>query len=199
MISILSLCFIASVCATCPTVTPPTNFSLDSWITNNEPGNFSWYMHQMMPISYLPESNFYCVAARYEAGDKVKVFNYLNVEKVNGETKSTNICGTVKNKEAPAELTVAPCFLPAFLGGPYWIVHYDEKSGLGLISGGQPTVETPNGCRTGTGVNGSGLWIALRTQERNEDLIQRGRAILSDLGFDVTVLLNVNHKECKYQ
>merc|ERR1719231_42033 len=140
----------------------------------------------MMPISYLPENNFFCVAARYEvAGDsKVKVFNYLNVDEVNGKVMSTNICGTVEDQAQPAELTVAPCFLPTFLGGPYWILYFDNEAGLGLVSGGQPTIETENGCRTGTGVNGSGLWIALRTQERDEELVQKGERMLRDLGFD---------------
>jgi lipocalin len=153
-----------------------------------------------MPISYLPVNRFFCTAARYsrDGDEKVKVYNYENIDKVNGEASSTNICGTVKNASEPAELIVAPCFLPIALGGPYWIVHYDAEKGLGLISGGQPTHEGANGCRTGTGENGSGLWIALRTSERNESLIKEGRAILSKLGYDITVLQDIKHEGCAY-
>jgi hypothetical protein len=126
------------------------------------------------------------------------VFNYENENKVNGKPSSTNICGTVKNSSEPAELIVAPCFLPIALGGPYWVVHYDAKKGLGLISGGQPTKEGTNGCRTGTGENDSGLWIALRTQARDESLITEGRSILSKLGYDITVLKDIMHQGCTY-
>ena len=154
----------------------------------------------MMPILYLPKTSFYCVAARYSSDgpNKVKVYNYDNKGKVNGAAHSTNICGTVANASEPAELTVAPCFLPLSLGGPYWVLHFDDDEGLGLISGGQPTKQGPNGCRTGSGENGSGLWIALRTQARNESLIDKGRALLKDFGFDVTILEDVNHEGCTY-
>ena len=189
----------------CPTLHPPTDFNVSDWAVNPkapQTGDFSWYFHSMMPISYLPEDVFYCVAARYTGGataDKIKVYNYENHDKVGGKVGSTNICGEVRDPSQPAELSVAPCFLPSILGGPYWILHYNATAGLGLISGGQPTDEGPDGCKTGTGENGSGLWIALRTQQRDEGLVARGQALLKGMGFDTGVLRDVVHEGCTYK
>ena len=57
---------------------------------------------------------------------------------------------------------MAPCFLPKFAAGPYWVLEYNEEEGYALISGGQPTTETPAGCKNGEGKNNSGLWIFSR-------------------------------------
>lgn len=61
-----------------------------------------------------------------------------------------------------------------------------------LVSGGPPTEMTPSGkCRTGSGVNGSGLWIFTRAQKRDPVLINKIRAIASAKGFDLSVLIDV--------
>jgi lipocalin len=147
----------------------------------------------------LIQKKKWCCRYQVAAANKIKVYNYLTADKVNGEVHSTNICGTVEDTSEPAELKVAPCFLPTLLGGPYWIIYFDQESGLGLVSGGQPTNETPTGCRTGTGVNGSGLWIALRTAARDEKLITKGRSILQGMGYDITILKDVEHAGCTYK
>merc|ERR1719222_72236 len=73
----------------------------------------------------------------------------------------TTICAKVVNETA-GKLEVSPCFLPTFLAGPYWIVAFDKEEGWALVSGGAPKNRGMNGCRTGTGTNGSGLWIFTR-------------------------------------
>merc|ERR1711963_169321 len=86
-----------------------------------------------------------------------------------------DICAQVPNDNEPAALRVAPCFLPTFLGGPYWVLDYNEQEGYALISGGQPTIETDQGCKTGDGTNDSGLWIFTREVFPAAGLVQKVR------------------------
>ena len=96
-----------------------------------------------------------------------------------------------------SKLKVAPCFLPKIFSGDYWVVAYDEGEGYALVSGGQPTKQGQNGlCTTGTGTNGSGLWIFTRKQERDEALVTKVRSIATDKGFDISVLNDVDQTNC---
>ena len=106
-----------------------------------------------------------------------------------------------------SKLAVAPCFLPKALSGPYWIVAYDEGMGYALISGGQPDLLSFSslngdfiGCTTGAGINNSGLWIFSRSPYRDEGLISFVRALAVDMGFDVSVLNDVDQspETCGY-
>ena len=74
---------------------------------------------------------------------------------------------------------------------------YDESAGVALISGGQPTIQGPNGCRSNSGVtNGSGLWIFTRSQARDEALVTQARAEATAQGFDLGVLNDVDNTKC---
>jgi hypothetical protein len=106
-----------------------------------------------------------------------------------------------------SKLAVAPCFLPKALSGPYWIVAYDEGMGYALISGGQPKLLSYDdttgefiGCTTGAGINNSGLWIFSRSPYRDQDLISYVRNLAVDMGFDVSVLNDVDQspETCGY-
>jgi len=102
-------------------------------------------------------------------------------------------------EEAESKLAVAPCFLPRIFAGPYWVVAYNETEGYALISGGQPTIPSGNGdglCKTGTGINDSGLWIFSRNQTRDDALITKVRGIAVEAGFDLSVLNDVDHTMC---
>jgi hypothetical protein len=117
---------------------------------------------------------------------------------------------------------VAPCFLPSSFAGPYWIVAFSVQEGWALVSGGPPTLPGANGtCRTGTGVNGSGLWIFTRQQRRDGAIVDKVRAIaaqkgnrsppdnnigvwlcslpmsLPRAGFDLSVLVDIDQSNCK--
>jgi hypothetical protein len=52
------------------------------------------------------------------------VFNYSNLDKVNGQVKSTNphLVATIRDPTQPSKLAVGPPFLPVALAGPYWVV-----------------------------------------------------------------------------
>ncbi|CAE7270952.1 unnamed protein product [Symbiodinium necroappetens] len=49
---------------------------------------------------------------------------------------------------------------------------------------------------TGSGTNGSGLWIFTRDQKRDEALVQKVRAIAAQKGFDLSVLNDVDQSAC---
>ena len=96
----------------------------------------------------------------------IGVYNYDNHGYVNSPNLSIAVlCADITNFTSYSQLAVRPCQLPPASAGPYWILYFDEATGLGLVSGGPPTETTPNGqCRTGEGVDGSGLWIFTREQ-----------------------------------
>merc|ERR1711998_532458 len=194
---------------TCPTVTAQPNFNLTNFVDGGK-----WYIHQQMAIKYLPANEVYCVTAQYEfeSASEVKVHNYANIDEVNGKVDDSDvnlkllggICGQQKDANEPAKLSVGPCRLPGWFPGargPYWVLAAGpspDNYEWALISGGQPTIQTPNGCQTGTGVNGSGLWIFLRSQTRDQKTIDMIRELAVKLGFDLSVLHDVQHEGCKY-
>ena len=90
---------------------------------------------------------------------------------------------------------VGPCFLPRLPGvtvGPYWVLEYNEEEGYALVSGGQPTTRTPDGCVGGSGTYDAGLWIFTRQQQRDPALVEKVRGLAKAQGFDVSVLKDVN-------
>jgi len=162
-----------------------------------------WYTQQQMVVSYLPADYFRCVTAQYKLLDNATLFGY-NIQVVNhaenAEGKAlgplTTLCAKVVDKSA-GKSEVAPCFLPTFLAGKYWVVTFDKEEDWALVSGGPPTVKGEDGCRTGAGVNDSGLWIFTRARARNEALLAKVRSIAKSKGYDVTVLKDVDHTNCE--
>merc|ERR1712232_947460 len=49
----------------------------------------------------------------------------------------TTLCANIVDAKT-GKLEVAPCFLPTFVAGPYWVLEYNEQEGFALISGGPP-------------------------------------------------------------
>lgn len=186
----------------CKTVGTQENFDFDMYISKR------WYIQQQMATKYLPESQNYCVYAEYSKMDKKSFWGYStqvhNYAQEADGTKhdSKKIICAVKDSDYndDARLRVGLCALPRINGvttGPYWIVAYDEVKGYALVSGGQPTIPTSNGlCKTGSGVNNSGLWIFTREQQRNDDLVNEVRAIAKSKGFDLSVLKDVDQSNC---
>ena len=74
------------------------------------------------------------------------------LDRSKNETHDTKNMLCAKKTENAAKLDVGICYLPIIRGwttGPYWIVSYDEGLGYALVIGGQPTIKTENGCKTG--------------------------------------------------
>lgn len=80
----------------------------------------------------------------------------------------------------------------------------DDEVGEGydwaIVSGGQPTIESGDDgkCRTGDGVNNSGLWLFTREPVASEDTIAQIRQVLEEKGFDTSVLKPVKQAGCEY-
>jgi len=195
----------------CPTVTTQPNFNLTNYVTGGK-----WYIQQQMAVLYLPENQNYCVTAQYSFTDSTKtkahVSNYANEGGINGKVYDSDkqvgilggICADLPDPSEPAKLSVGPCNLPTWLPGArgaYWIVAAGPSADnyeWALISGGQPTHKADGGCRTGTGINDSGLWIFTRKAERDDELITKIRGIAQQKGFDLSVLNDVTQAGCQY-
>merc|ERR1719453_2139326 len=124
--------------ASCPTVATvgSRNFNLTEWV------RATWFIQEQQIVDYQPLSSFYCVAATYDLenahvplfhGTVVTVYNYANKDEVNGPNQNANnmtLCARAVNATDSSRLAVAPCFLPNFLAGPYWVL------GLGTAAHG---------------------------------------------------------------
>jgi len=156
-----------------------------------------------MQVSAVPVNKNYCINALYEKLPKPSIWGYtIQVRnKASGKDGSVAdsggfLCAYAASSEDPAKLAVSPCFLPKAVAGPYWVLAYNEQEGYALISGGQPTISTPLGCRTTTGVNNAGLWIFTRKAKPSDGLVEKVRSIAQDKGFDLSVLNVIDHSNC---
>ena len=192
----------------CLTVTTVEDFNLTQY------ASAPWYVQQQSVNTYTPLERNRCVTAQYNLKDNsnwwdqswwgytVDVFNYA--ETTEGQSYRGNLCADYDD-DMPSQLKVAPCFLPKAFAGPYWIIDYQEGTdGYALVSGGQPNTivdgESNCGaaadtacCKTGDGINNSGLWIFTRQANPSEDLVQEVRGIAQQKGFVTSVLFDVVH------
>jgi lipocalin len=180
----------------CKTVSTVENFDIEKYASK------PWYIQQQAITTYSPLSQNYCTRAKYKVrksatipwGYTVNVNNYA--EDSNGNTFGGPLCA-YQTTGSKSKLAVAPCFLPKFAAGPYWIIAYDETEGYALVSGGQPTIQGKDGgCKTGTGTNKSGLWIFTRAQKRDDTLVTKVRSLAQAAGFDLSVLNDVVQEGC---
>eukprot|EP00884_Botryococcus_braunii_P021787 jgi/Botrbrau1/8292/Bobra.0251s0020.1 len=103
--------------------------------------------------------------------------------------------------------------VPGFFLGPYWIVAAGPKNSSdpdfkgydwAIVSGGPP--ETPSGdaCRTGNALptilqlNGVGYWFFTRAKVAPKETIDEMLKVGASLGFDNSVLLDVQQEGCNY-
>ena len=200
----------------CPSVklqtNPPVNIS--EYIRK------SWYIQQQQINGYQKEEDLFCVVATYNmdsnskvpffSGKVLSVYNYANSKYVNGNpmgyTNTTNtsmiLCAREKDSNHPEKLSVAPCFLPNILSGPYWILYagptsYNYK--WAIVIGGQPTEKINNTCTTKeSGINNSGLWIFSRDKLLPQNELNYLHNILANKNISTDRLLNVSQKNCKY-
>lgn len=161
-----------------------------------------WYIQKQMVVRYLPENQFYCVRAQYsqKSDDKIRVENYANVDAVNGPATGGELEASIKDLNDPSKLLVGPTFIPDLFRGDYWVLAVGATYDWALVSGGPPTIDAGEaGCRTGTGTNGSGLWILSRTQVAPADQVAMVEDLAKQFGFDTSVLLPVEQAGCQYQ
>mmetsp|Transcript_7164 Transcript_7164/g.9721 ORF Transcript_7164/g.9721 Transcript_7164/m.9721 type:complete len:214 (-) Transcript_7164:140-781(-) len=178
----------------CKPVVTVSGFDIDTFISK------PWYAHQQAPTEYVPIERNFCTRAMYAKKESKSILGYeIDVdnftEDADGNKYGGKLCATIVDD---AKLAVAPCFLPTVFAGPYWVLAYDEEKGYAFVSGGQPMYRSENGegCTTGKGENDSGLWIFLRSRERDEDLIDEIRQMAKDMDIDVSVMNDVDQTNC---
>lgn len=182
----------------------------------------SWYVQEQQIVDYQPVESNYCVSASYNIDDKsklrfsffsgtvVSVYNYGNTGGVNGKAANDFttddalvLCARVPDAKQPGKLLVAPCFLPNWLAGDYWVIAAGpsrDNYEWAIVSGGNPTVEYADGCTTKTkGTNGAGLWLFTRDPNPDPKVVQHMRDILVDYGYSLQELNKVTQTGCKYE
>lgn len=197
---------------TAPDLTTFENIDLDEFT------RATWYIQKQQETGYQPKENLNCVAATYDvtgttvpffSGTVLDVHNYANKKEVNGELsvpdKDTILCGRVPNEDDRARLSVAPCFLPNYFAGDYWVldlgVDQEGQYEWAVIIGGQPKEYGEDGkCTTKTsGTNNSGLWLFSREPVASKANLDAMLQVLDRNGISATKLLDVNQAGCNYE
>eukprot|EP01025_Chloroclados_australasicus_P067649 TRINITY_DN936_c0_g1_i1.p2 TRINITY_DN936_c0_g1~~TRINITY_DN936_c0_g1_i1.p2 ORF type:complete len:283 (+),score=38.93 TRINITY_DN936_c0_g1_i1:44-892(+) len=155
----------------------------------------------------------------------VNVLNYANKGQVNGPVTGTAgviggglpLIAIVPDVDQASKLRVGLSFLriiSAIAYGDYWIIatgsstnDTDYSFDWAIISGGAPTRKTEYGCATGVEwdffrryqTNGVGLWLFTRAKVASEDTIDTMVAKAEELGFDTSVLVQVEQEGCLYE
>jgi len=166
----------------------------------------------MQVTEYLERDSFYCTAATYNlegakvplfSGDVVTVYNYANLNEVNGPNQNANnmtLCARAVNASDYSQLAVAPCFLPNLAAGPYWVLAKADDYEWAIVIGGQPTEEFDDGCTTKqVGVNNAGLWLFSRAPVASKETIQTMHSILEGKGIARSQLYPVAQEGCEYK
>lgn len=168
--------------------------------------------------SYQPADRLFCVAATYELEgrkqffftDAITVNNYGNVGAVNGPNTGGDLCATRPDaSNEPGKLKVAPCFLPTFLAGPYWVAALDEDNyEWAIVVGGQTSIEAENDatlCSTAEDAgflnlngNNEGLWFLTRDQVANATMLADMEGAAVAAGIDTSRMLEVQQEGCLY-
>lgn len=195
----------------CPKVTPIDNLNLTEWV------RATWYIQEQQVTGYQKEKDLFCVSATYDTSEEtrktvpffggtvVSVFNYAEENEVNGNPTNPNnktvLCARIPDKNVPAKLLVAPCFLPNLLAGDYWVLAAGpspDNYEWAIISGGQPTVKYDDGCTTKeSGTNGSGFWLFSRSPVASAEQMAAMHQKAKDLGFTLSRLKQVPQDGCK--
>jgi len=202
----------------CSTVEPMDGVNLTEWT------RATWYIQEQQVTEYLSTKQNYCVAATYGFdgaelraggfpidpfyhGPVISVYNYANEEKVNGKLTNEDsmiLCARVPDSDETSKLAVAPCFLPTFFAGPYWILKAKEDSAgqyeWAIVVGGQPTEKMSDGlCTTKIdGTNNAGLWLFSRTRTVSSTTKQEMYASLKEAGISRQRLNPVAQIGCNY-
>ena len=193
----------------CPDVQPMKDLNLTEY------GRATWYIQEQQINGYQNASCLFCTLATYVndgkhvpffKGTVLGVHNFENVGGINQNIEGPQIelCARVKDASVPGALAVAPCFLPNFAAGPYWVLAVGTNDvgqyTWAVVSGGNPTVKYDDGCTTKeTGVNGSGLWIFTRAPKGSDDDVNAAKKALTGFGYTLQRLKKVQQEGCTYK
>ena len=204
---IISL-FLSLSSALCPCIRPMSNFNTTEYIRS------TWYVQEQQINGYQTNNTLNCVAQTlnqssyhvpFFSGAVLDVYNYAEYDHPNGTPLNPDnftLCARQVNSSLPSEIVNAPCWLPNFFAGPYWVIDAGPRSdnySWAIISGGPPTVVYPDGnCSTSLdGINGSGLWLVTRGKDGN-GYVSMMRERLLEFGYSLSQLKKVKQIGCNY-
>jgi lipocalin len=159
-----------------------------------------------------------CVVATYDEEKQsqwfqpaITVRNYATGAN-NASPSSTSLCATKTDRLG--QLVVAPCFLPSFFGGPYWVVATDYTS-YAIVTGGKLT--TPGSCADDAADqlcttpdeasitdplsfvgNNQGLWFLTRDRMPSATVMTTLENKAAELGICTADMLSVVQTGCDY-
>lgn len=195
----------------CPPIKPLSDLNISEYARS------TWYIQKQQITGYQPADSLYCVSQTlneenktvpFFSGPVLSVYNYANSGGVNGPPDNakngTVLCARIPDEQNTGSIINAPCFLPNFLAGPYWVIAAGPTSKnyeWAIVSGGPPTQPTPDGnCTTKTtGVNGSGLWLFTRCPGDGKGFVPKMETILREKGYSTSLLLPVKQDGCNYK
>lgn len=216
-----ALCFVPAnsrlLGNSCSKIDTPDDFDVDKYIEK------SWYVQRQQTNTYQPEDDLFCIVARYDRDGQrqwgrkaITVRNYANKGAVNGPSPNGDfkLCATPRFRfRKPAQLVVAPCYIPSSLGGDYWVVAFEPNYEWAIITAGQPDQEGQcsvdgslctlrQDCRIGflpcTG-NGQGLWFFTRERFPDPSVIAAMEEKAAQLGICTAAMKDVVHEGCNYE
>lgn len=216
IITLATVCSVA-VSQTCP----PTDFDAKQDFVFEKFVPADWYPIKQLPVIYQPESDFYCVSARYDVADEslacrvfglacitaIDVLNIGRVNAVNGNSKYINFRATIPNDNEPAKAYVGPDFLPNFLrfGTNYWVVAagtYAElvsgQTGSDVYQYAIISAGPPNEVSNGKCIAPGGVWLFALDPVPPAGVAEALENMANDMGLDVASLLPVEHTDCDY-
>lgn len=166
----------------------------------------SWYVQEQMTVIYQREADLYCVRDTYtQLMDRTLDLTTHWKKRDSDKWSVAHMNGYIEDLNNPSHFLVGPKLIPNFLRGPYWII----DAGVGrdgaydwmIVSGGAPkNLNRSNGkCQTGRLLNESGLWLFTSKAFGVADRVVEMRRRLFRDGFDLTVLLKVDHTGCGYE
>eukprot|EP00931_Biecheleriopsis_adriatica_P006697 TRINITY_DN108060_c0_g1_i1.p1 TRINITY_DN108060_c0_g1~~TRINITY_DN108060_c0_g1_i1.p1 ORF type:complete len:227 (-),score=39.06 TRINITY_DN108060_c0_g1_i1:256-936(-) len=211
-LALIGAVFLSGDAGRCPKVQgiPDLNIS--------EYSRASWYVQEQQVNAYQREDQLSCVVATYDVGysqwwqlpplftgEVLSVYNYYGDGRPtlseNGEPQN-RLCASVEHPRLASQLLVAPCFLPMFFGGDYWVIgvgtSLEGEYEWAVVSGGRPSREYADGCTTGTGYFNSGLWIFSRTPIIPAVQLEDARRLLRDMNYTLSLMKPVNQTGCSY-
>jgi lipocalin len=173
----------------------------------------SWYVQAQQVVQFQPAENLFCLTATYNqdspsvpffSGPTISVHNYGNEGGVNGPAVGGPLCARAPEGNKASELLVAPCFLPNFAAGNYWVVGLglrdDSSYEWALVSGGQPDVQYKDGCTTREDrATNAGLFLLSRDQVLSEVSLANVAEIAGNQGITLERMISVPQAGCNYE
>jgi len=208
-----------------------TPLSVQSSFNITEYLRASWYVQKQQKNGYQPSSSLNCVVATYNEtyhgkppyvpgfrGQAFTVYNDCRRDSKDGPVCNNftspdfkpsfaiPLCGRVPDKAEPAKITVAPCLLPNFLAGNYWVAAagpQPDNYQYAIVVAGQPTVERSDGCTTPDTCSNPaqfscGLWFFTRQPVPEASVMDMLSKAAREKGISTQLLVTVDHTACRY-